>query len=30
LHGYIDLQLNIPETPCLPTLFQRPPPALAH
>jgi hypothetical protein len=30
LHGYIDLQLNIPKTPCLPKLFQRPPPALAH
>ena len=30
LHGYIDLQLDIPETPCLPTLFQRPPPAFAR
>jgi hypothetical protein len=30
LHGYLDLQLDIPETPCLPTLFQRPPPAFAR
>jgi hypothetical protein len=30
LHGYIDLQFDIPETPCLPTLFQRPPPAFAR
>jgi hypothetical protein len=29
LYGYIDLQLDIPEPPCLPTLFQRPPPAFA-
>jgi hypothetical protein len=30
LPGYIDLQLAIPETPCLRTLFQRPPPAFAR
>jgi hypothetical protein len=26
LRGYIDLQLDIPRTPCLRTRFQRPPP----
>jgi hypothetical protein len=30
LRGYIDLQRDIPRTPCLRTHFQRPPPAHAR
>jgi hypothetical protein len=29
-HGYIDLQLDLPNAPCLRTRFQRPPPAIAR
>lgn len=30
LRGYVDLQLDIPRTPCLRTRFQRPPPVIAR
>jgi hypothetical protein len=30
LRGYIDLQLDIPRTPCVRTRFQRPPPVIAR